>query len=147
MKFLRKLTEAAFLSSIGWRKDSISSRKNSDVLQHPAVTSREVRKGWSKYLKETHCASKVTSAHQSSEAKDFSITGHKNSEAGVYPEVPAPESGSFVASRISKACVEHRVQVPTNIPHRNKVRETLFDQNIINAPRHRKESRCQLLCT
>jgi len=45
MKFLRKLTEAAFLSSIGWRKDRISSRKNSEVLQHPAVTSREVRKG------------------------------------------------------------------------------------------------------
>lgn len=122
-----ELTEAAFLSSIGWRKDRISGRKNSDVLQHPAMTSCEVRNRLSKYLKETHFTSKVTSAHQSLEVKDFSIIGHNSSEAAVYPEAPALESGSFVASRISKACLEHRVQVPTNIPHWNKVRETLFD--------------------
>ncbi len=104
-----ELPEAAFLSSIGWRKDCISSRKNSDVLQHPAMTSCEVRNGLSKYLKRTHCASKVTSAHQSLEVKDFSITGHNNSETAVYPEAPALESGSFVGSMISKACLEHRV--------------------------------------
>ncbi len=127
-----ELPEAAFLSSIGWRKDCISSRKNSDVLQHPAMTSCEVRNGLSKYLKRTHCASKVTSAHQSLEVKDFSITGHNNSEAAVYPEAPALES-VICWKHDLKSMSRTQSLVPTNIPHWNKVREILFHSNIINA--------------
>jgi len=109
-----ELTEAAFfLSSVGWSKGCISSTNCSDTLQYLDVTLSEVENGSSKCLREIHCGSKVTSGQQSVEVKDFSSTGHTNSMAAVCEEAPGPlELGSFFASRISKVCLQNRVQVP-----------------------------------
>ncbi|CAM6039056.1 unnamed protein product [Sphagnum compactum] len=127
-----ELTEAAFLSSVGWScKDmSITGEKDclEEVCQHPlpAISSRC---GSNKYMREIQYVPEVTSTRQHSvEANCFSSAGgHTNSEAEVHEEEAPPgvvESGSSVASRTSNTCPEpnNRVRVPSDIIQWNKIR-------------------------
>jgi hypothetical protein len=128
-----ELTEAAFLSSVGWScKDmSITGEKDcleEKVCQHPLPVISS-RCGSNKYMREIQYVSEVTSTRQHPvEANCFSSTGgHTNSEAEVHQQEPPPgvvESGSSVASRTSNTCPEpnNRVQVPSDIIQWNKIR-------------------------
>lgn len=128
-----ELTEAAFLSSVGWScKDmSISGEKDcleEKVCQHPLPVISS-RCGSDKYMREIQYVSEFTSTRQHSvEANCLNSTGgHTNSEAEVHEEEAPPgvvESGSFVASRTSNTCPDpkNRVQVPSDIIQWNKIR-------------------------
>jgi hypothetical protein len=120
-----ELTEAAFLSSVGWSKDSIPSRKCLDTLHHSPMISSDRGNGSSKCPREMQCGSKVTNGQSSVEVKHFSSTGCSDLEVGVQQEASALVSGSFVASRILKVCPDNRVEVPADLTHWNKVREVI----------------------
>ncbi|CAK9205453.1 unnamed protein product [Sphagnum troendelagicum] len=128
-----ELTEAAFLSSVGWSCEDMSITGEKDCLEEkvckhplPVISSRC---GSNKYMRRIQYVSEVTSTrHHSVEANCFSGTGgHTNSEAGVHEEEAPPgvvESGSSVASRTSNTCPDpnNRVQVPSDIIQWNKIR-------------------------
>ncbi|KAH8938944.1 hypothetical protein BDL97_15G010200 [Sphagnum fallax] len=128
-----ELTEAAFLSSVGWSCKNMSMTGEKDCLeekvcQHPLPVISS-RCGSNKYMREIQYVSEVTSTRQHSvEANCFSSNGgHTNSEAEVHQQEPPPgvvESGSSVASRASNTCPEpnNRVQVPSDIIQWNKIR-------------------------
>ncbi len=128
-----ELTEAAFLSSVGWSYKDMSITGEKDCLEEkvcqdplPVISSRC---GSNKYMREIQYVSEVTSTRQHSvEANCFSSTGgHMNSEAKVHEEEAPPgvvESGSSVASRTSNTCPDpnNRVQVPSDTIQWNKIR-------------------------
>lgn len=128
-----ELTEAAFLSSVGWSCKDMSITGEKDCLEEkvckhplPVISSRC---GSNKYMRGIQYVSEVTSTrHHSVEANSFSSTGgHTNSEAEVHEEEAPPgvvESGSSVASRTSNTCPDpnNRVQVPSDIIQWNKIR-------------------------
>ncbi len=128
-----ELTEAAFLSSVGWSCKDMSITVEKDYLeekvcQHPLPVISS-RCGSNKYMREIQYVSEVTSTrHHSVEANCFSSTGgHTNSEAEMHEEEAPPgvvESGSSVASRTSNTCPDpnKRVQVPSDIIQWNKIR-------------------------
>jgi hypothetical protein len=120
-----ELTEAAFLSSVGWSQDSIPSRKCLDTLHHPPMISSDRGNGSSKCPREIQCGSKVTNGQSSVEVKDSSSTGCSDLEVGVHQEAPALVSGLFVASRILKVSPNNRVEVPADLTHSNEVREVI----------------------
>lgn len=128
-----ELTEAAFLSSVGWSCKDMSVTGEKDCLeekvcQHPLPVISS-RCGSNKYMRETQYVSDVTSTRQHSmEANCLNSTGGlTNSEAEVHKEEAPPgvvESGSSVASRTSNTCPDpnNRVQVPSDIIQWNKIR-------------------------